>query len=70
MLIHFKLINHNWLGNCKLIENEKLQYCDYFFSRKEFIKAKEFYIQILYLKNLHEELYKYAKSQLGMISNG
>ena len=43
---------------------------DYFFSKKEFIKAKEFYTQILYLKNLHEELYKYTKSQLGMINNG
>ena len=43
---------------------------DYFFSKKEFIKAKEFYTQILYLKNLHEELYKYAKFQLGMINNG
>ena len=43
---------------------------DYFFAKKEFIKAKEFYTQILYLKNLHEELYKYAKFQLGMINNG
>ena len=43
---------------------------DYFFFKKEFIKAKEFYTQILYLKNLHEELYKYVKLQLGMINNG
>jgi predicted negative regulator of RcsB-dependent stress response len=43
---------------------------DYFFAKKEFIKAKEFYTQILYLKNLHEELYKYVKLQLGMINNG
>ena len=42
---------------------------DYFFSKKEFIKAKEFYTQILYLKNLHEEFYKYAKFQLGMTNN-
>jgi len=29
---------------------------DYFASKKEYLKAKEFYVQILSLKNLHKEL--------------
>ena len=33
---------------------------DYFTSKKEYLKAKEFYIQILSLKNLHKELYSQA----------
>jgi len=42
---------------------------DYFASKKEYLKAKEFYVQILSLKNLHKELYYQAKSQLIFIAN-
>ena len=42
---------------------------DYFVSKKEYLKAKEFYIQILSLKNLHNELYNHARSQLIFITN-
>ena len=42
---------------------------DYFASKKEYIKAKEFYVQILSLKNLHKELYYQARSQLIFIAN-
>ena len=43
---------------------------DYFVSKREYLKAKEFYIQILALKNLHKELYEQARSQLMLITNG
>ena len=42
---------------------------DYFASKKEYLKAKEFYVQILSLKNLHKELYNKARSQLIFITN-
>ena len=42
---------------------------DYFASKKEYIKAKEFYMQILSLKNLNKELYNQARSQLVLIAN-
>ena len=42
---------------------------DYFASKREYLKAKEFYVQILSLKNLHKELYNYARSQLIFITN-
>ena len=42
---------------------------DYFASKKEYLKAKEFYVQILSLKNLHNELYNHARSQLIFIIN-
>ena len=42
---------------------------DYFTSKKEYLKAKEFYVQILSLKNLHKELYNQARSQLIFIAN-
>ena len=42
---------------------------DYFASKKEYLKAKEFYMQILSLKNLHKELYNQARSQLIFIAN-
>ena len=37
---------------------------DYFASKKEYLKAKEFYVQVLSLKNLHKEIYNHARSQL------
>ena len=42
---------------------------DYFASKKEYLKAKEFYVQILSLKNLHKKLYNQARSQLIFIVN-
>ena len=42
---------------------------DYFVSKKEYLKAKEFYVQVLSLKNLHKELYEHAGSQLVLITN-
>ena len=42
---------------------------DYFASKKEYLKAKEFYVQILSLRNLHKELYNQARSQLIFIAN-
>ena len=42
---------------------------DYFASKKEYLKAKEFYVLILSLKNLHKELYNHARSQLIFITN-
>ena len=42
---------------------------DYFVSKKEYLKAKEFYVQVLSLKNLHKELYEQARSQLVLITS-
>jgi len=41
---------------------------DYFLSKGENIKAKEFYQQILSMNNLHKDLYNQAKSQLVIIN--
>ena len=40
---------------------------DYFISKKEYLKAKEFYIQILSINNLQKELYDQARLQLSFI---
>jgi len=42
---------------------------DYFFSKSEYIKAKEFYNKILSLKDLNRELYNQARSRLILITN-
>ena len=42
---------------------------DYFFAKKEYLEAKKFYSQILSLKNLHNEFYEQARSQLIFITN-
>ena len=42
---------------------------DYFFSKNQYLKGKEFYIKVLSLKNLHNNLYDYAQSQLILIDN-
>jgi len=42
---------------------------DYFVSKREYVKAKEFYIQILSINNLQKDLYDQAKSQLVFIAN-
>jgi glucose-6-phosphate-specific signal transduction histidine kinase len=84
-LIIFKkaLFQSNFLSELKLLETVKpltntdtvwkphalLLLGDYFASKKEYLKAKEFYMQILSLKNLHKELYNRARSQLIFITN-
>ena len=42
---------------------------DYFTSKKEHIKAIEFYKKIFTINNLHEDFYKHARSQLTIITN-
>ena len=42
---------------------------DYFVSKKQKIKAKEFYIKVLSIKNLENNLYSYVSSQLISITN-
>ena len=42
---------------------------DYFVSKKEYIKAIEFYQKIFTIDNLHNDLYNHARSQLSLISN-
>ena len=37
---------------------------DYYVSNKEYLKAKEFYKQVLSIKNLHQNLYLHAQTQL------
>ena len=41
----------------------------YFASKNEYLKAKEFYIQILNTNNLHQDIYNQARSQLSNISD-
>ena len=42
---------------------------DYYFSNKEHLKAKEFYIKIFSIKNLQKDIYDRAKFQLASINN-
>ena len=42
---------------------------DYFVSKKENIKAIDFYQQILSIKGLHKDIYDQARSQLIFIAN-
>ena len=42
---------------------------DYFMSKGENIKAREFYQQILSMNNLHKNLYDQAKLQLANINH-
>jgi len=42
---------------------------DYFVSKGEYIKAIEFYQKIFTIKNLQNDLYNHARSQLAIISN-
>ena len=42
---------------------------DYFVSKREYIKAIEFYQEIFTINNLHKDLYNHARSQLAIISN-
>ena len=42
---------------------------DYYVSKEEYIKAKEFYQEIFIIKNLHNDLYKQAGARLSAIAN-
>ena len=42
---------------------------DYFFYKKNFIKAREFYSQVLLTKNANEDLYQQAILQIGIMSS-
>jgi len=42
---------------------------DYFASKNQYLKAKEFYIEVLSLNNLQQDLYDQARSQLALIVN-
>ena len=42
---------------------------DYYASKEEYIKAKEFYQEIFIIKNLHNDLYKQAGTKLAAIAN-
>ena len=42
---------------------------DFYFSKKEFMKAKDFYIQILLKKDLQPDLYNHAKTKLAFIAD-
>ena len=84
-LIIFKkaLFQSNFVSELELLETAKplinnetlwkphalLLLGNYFVSKKEYLKAKEFYTQILSLKGLHKELYEQAGSQLVFIAN-
>ena len=79
-LVIFKkaLIQANFVNESKLLETVNpiikeetiwkphalLLVGDYYASNKEYLKAKEFYKQILSIKNLHKNLYLHAQSQL------
>ena len=79
-LVIFKkaLIQSNFVNESKLLETVNpiikeetiwkphalLLVGDYYASNKEYLKAKEFYKQILSIKNLHKNLYLHAQSQL------
>ena len=52
-----------WKANALLLMG------DFYFAKKEYIKAKDFYVQILIMKNLHQDLYEQAKSKLLLIAN-
>ena len=52
-----------WRPHCLLLMG------DYFVSKGENLKGKEFYQKIFEIKNLHNDLYNHATAQLAMISN-
>jgi len=84
-LIIFKktLFLSNFANELEMVENAKqlintntlwkphalLLLGDYFSSKQQYLKAKEFYVQILSLQNLNMELYEQARSQLLLITN-
>ena len=84
LLIYKKLLfNSNLTNESELLEEVKpllnsetlwrphalLLLGDYFVSKGEYLKAKEFYTQILSINNLQRDLYDQAISQLTLITN-
>ena len=84
LLIYKKaLLNSNFEIESKLLEGIKpllntetlwkphalLLLGDYFVSKQEYLKAKEFYIQVLSINNLQKDLYDQARLQLSFIKN-
>ena len=84
LLIYKKsLFSSNFVSEIELLETMKpllntdtlwkphalLLLGDYFMSKGENIKAREFYQQILSMNNLHKDLYDQAKSQLVIINH-
>ena len=82
LLIYKKaLFNSNYITETELLEDIKpllndetlwrphalLLLGDYFVSKKEYLKAKEFYTQILSMNNLQKNLYDQAILQLSLI---
>jgi len=84
LLIYKKaLLNSNLANESELLEGVKpllntdtlwrphalLLLGDYFVSKQEYLKAKQFYIQILSINNLQKDLYEQARLQLSFIAN-
>ena len=77
------LLNSNFVNESELLESAKpllseeslwrphalLLLGDYFVSKGEYIKAREFYQKIFTINNLHMDLYDHARFQLAIISN-
>ena len=84
LLIYKKaLFDSNFVSESELLETVKpllhtsslwkphtlLLLGNYFMSKKEYLKAKEFYVQILTIKNLQKDFYDQAMTQLAFIDN-
>ena len=84
LLIYKKaLLNSNFVDESELLESIRpllntetlwkphglILLGDYFLSKGEYIKAKEFYQKIFTIKNLQKDFYYYASSQLALIAN-
>ena len=84
LLIYKKaLLNSNFKNESSLLEDIKpllneesywkphalLLLGDYFISKNEHLKAREFYINVLSIKNLHQNLYDKAKGKLELMAN-
>ncbi len=84
LLVYKKaLYNSNYMSESELLEEIKslvnkesiwtpyalLLAGDYFMSKKEYSKAKDFYIEILSINNLEKDIYDQAKYQLKYIAN-
>jgi len=84
LLIYKKaLFNSNFISESEFLDNIKpllntetlwkphalLLIGDYFASKKEYIKAKEFYTQIFSIKDLQKDFYDQARSKLISITN-
>ena len=84
LLIYKKaLLNSNFVDESELLESIRpllntetlwkphglILLGDYFVSKGEYVKAKEFYQKIFTIKNLQKDFYYYASSQLALIAN-